>query len=163
VKALSYAASNRAADAGYIRTILGRRCRFNKWEPCDFDLAKKVSAMEDKEQMALVVDRAIQSAREEKQPVPKSGVRRAFTYRAMNRLIQGSAADMTKKALVEVFRAGYLPHIQVHDELDTSVSCQEDVQKISAIMRDAVPLCVPVRVDAEVGENWGALSGSFKW
>ena len=49
------------------------------------------------------------------------GSRRAYTYKALNRLIQGSAADMTKKAMIELHKEGITPHIQVHDELDISV------------------------------------------
>ena len=49
------------------------------------------------------------------------GSRRAYTYKALNKLIQGSAADMTKKAMVELYKEGIIPHIQVHDELDISV------------------------------------------
>ena len=49
------------------------------------------------------------------------GIKRAFTYKALNKLIQGSAADMTKKAMVDLYKEGIIPHIQVHDELDISV------------------------------------------
>ena len=47
--------------------------------------------------------------------------RPAFTYKALNRLIQGSAADMTKKAMVELYEQGIIPHIQIHDELCFSI------------------------------------------
>jgi DNA polymerase I-like protein with 3'-5' exonuclease and polymerase domains len=47
--------------------------------------------------------------------------RRAFTYKALNKLIQGSAADMTKKAMVDLYKQGFLAHIQIHDELDFSI------------------------------------------
>ena len=41
----------------------------------------------------------------------------AFTYKALNRLIQGSAADMTKKAMVDLYQKGIIPHIHMTDEL----------------------------------------------
>jgi DNA polymerase I-like protein with 3'-5' exonuclease and polymerase domains len=83
------------------------------------------------------------------------GIRRAFTYKALNRLIQGSAADMTKKAMVELHKEGITPHIQVHDELDISVDNNAD--KIKEIMESAVDLEVPNKVDYESGPNWGTI------
>ena len=82
-------------------------------------------------------------------------VKRAFVYKALNKLIQGSAADMTKKAMVECYKAGYTPLLQVHDELVFSVASQEDVDNITKIMEEAVLLCIPNKVDAEIGDNWG--------
>ena len=83
------------------------------------------------------------------------GIRRAFTYKALNKLIQGSAADMTKKAMVELYKEGIVPHIQVHDELDISVDNNSD--KIQEIMEHAVELEVPNKVDYESGPNWGNI------
>ena len=74
--------------------------------------------------------------------------RRAFTYKALNRLIQGSAADMTKKAMVELHKEG-ITHIQVHDELDVSVINDLEAAKIKDIMENAVDLEVPNKVDYE--------------
>jgi DNA polymerase-1 len=70
-------------------------------------------------------------------------------------LIQGSAADMTKKAMVELHKEGITPHIQVHDELDISVNNNAD--KIKEIMESAVELEVPIKVDYESGPNWGTI------
>ena len=83
--------------------------------------------------------------------------RRAFTYKALNRLIQGSAADMTKKAMVELHKEGITPHIQVHDELDVSVINDLEAAKIKDIMENAVDLEVPNKVDYESGPNWGEI------
>ena len=83
------------------------------------------------------------------------GIRRAYTYKALNRLIQGSAADMTKKAMIELHKQGITPHIQVHDELDISVDNNAD--KIKDIMELAVELEVPNKVDYESGPNWGEI------
>ena len=80
----------------------------------------------------------------------------------MNRLIQGSAADMTKKAMVDLYQEGFLPHTQVHDELDISVSNKEDCEKIMQIMADCVPLCVPNKVDAEIGTSWGTATQHYE-
>ena len=82
-------------------------------------------------------------------------IRRAFTYKALNKLIQGSAADMTKQAMLDLYEEGITPHIQVHDELDISVESEHQAQKIIAIMQDAVKLVVRNKVDYEKGPTWG--------
>ena len=83
------------------------------------------------------------------------GIKRAYTYKALNRLIQGSAADMTKKAMIELHKQGITPHIQVHDELDISVADKAEAAKIKSVMESAVDLEVPNKVDYESGPNWG--------
>jgi len=83
--------------------------------------------------------------------------RRAFTYKALNKLIQGSAADMTKKAMLELYKEGIIAHIQIHDELDISVESKEHADKIKQIMEDAVDLEIPNKVDYEEGDNWGSI------
>ena len=136
VKTLMDSVMRKAADNGRVRTWLGRRCRFNLWEPNQYGIHK-----------ALPHDAALA----EHGP----GIRRAYTYKALNRLIQGSAADMTKKAMVELHKEGIVPHIQVHDELDISVNGNAD--KIKEIMESAVQLEVPIKVDYEYGKNWGTI------
>ncbi len=128
----------RAQDLGRVRTLLGRRCRFNLWEPNQFGIHKALPHEE-----ALL----------EHGP----GIKRAYTYKALNKLIQGSAADMTKKAMIELYKEGIIPHIQVHDELDISVENPEHAEKIKDIMEKAVSLEVPNKVDYESGPNWGKI------
>jgi DNA polymerase I-like protein with 3'-5' exonuclease and polymerase domains len=86
-----------------------------------------------------------------------SGIRRAYTYKALNKLIQGSAADMTKKSMLDLYKEGVVAHIQIHDELDLSIESDEKVKKIVEIMENAVKLEVPNKVDYESGENWGDI------
>jgi DNA polymerase I-like protein with 3'-5' exonuclease and polymerase domains len=62
---------------------------------------------------------------------------------------------MTKKAMIELYKEGIIPHIQVHDELDISVKSPEHAEKIKEIMEYAVSLEVPNKVDYESGPNWG--------
>jgi len=133
-----YAVMKRAQDSGKIRTLLGRLCRFHLWEPNQFGIHK-----------ALPHEQAIL----EHGP----GIKRAYTYKALNKLIQGSAADMTKKAMLELYKAGITPHIQVHDELDISVENDKQAQQIVQIMESAVGLEVPNKVDYESGKNWGNI------
>ncbi len=138
VKQLMDAVMKRAQDSGKIRTLLGRLCRFHLWEPNYFGIHK-----------ALPHEQAIL----EHGP----GIRRAYTYKALNKLIQGSAADMTKKAMIELYKAGIIPHIQVHDELDISVKDDKQAKQIVEIMESAVGLEVPNKVDYESGKNWGDI------
>ena len=87
----------------------------------------------------------------------RSGNTRAFTYKALNKLIQGSAADMTKKAMLDLYKEGIIPHIQVHDELDISVKDDKQAKRIVDIMEAAVTLEIPNKVDYEFGKNWGTI------
>ena len=89
----------------------------------------------------------------------KPNIRRAFTYKALNKLIQGSAADMTKQAMLNLYREGIVPHIQIHDELDISVESPQQAKKIIEIMEEAVTLKIPNKVDYESGNNWGEING----
>ena len=138
VKQLMDNVMQRAQQRGQIRTLLGRLCRFHLWEPNMFGMHK-----------ALPHDQALL----EHGP----GIRRAYTYKALNRLIQGSAADMTKKAMLELYKEGIVPHIQVHDELDLSIESPEHADKVKEIMEHAVSLEVPNKVDYESGPNWGEI------
>ena len=138
VKQLMSKASNRAQERGQIRTLLGRLCRFHLWEPNSFGMHK---AMPHEDALA------------EHGP----GIKRAYTYKALNKLIQGSAADMTKKSMLELYKEGIVAHIQIHDELCVSVEDKTQVNKIKKIMEEAVTLEVPNKVDYESGKNWGTI------
>ena len=140
VKRLMNSVSNRAQKSGQIRTLLGRLCRFHLWEPNLFGMHK-----------ALPHEEALR----EHGP----GIRRAYTYKALNKLIQGSAADMTKKAMLDLYKEGIVPHIQIHDELDISVESDSQAKKIIEIMENAVKLEIPNKVDYESGKNWGDIYG----
>ena len=139
VKSLMNSVSNRAQQRGQIRTLLGRLCRFHLWEPNSFGMHK-----------ALPFEQAVQ----EHGP----GIKRAYTYKALNKLIQGSAADMTKKSMLDLYKEGIVAHIQIHDELDISVESSEQAKKIVEIMENAVKLEIPNKVDYESGKNWGTIN-----
>jgi DNA polymerase I-like protein with 3'-5' exonuclease and polymerase domains len=81
----------------------------------------------------------------------------AFIYKALNKLIQGSAADMTKKAMVLLYRKGIVPHIQIHDELCISIKNEKQASQIRKIMETSIKLEIPNKVDYESGPNWGTL------
>lgn len=128
------------ASGGAIRTLLGRKCRFPLWEPIQWGVNK-----------ALPYEEA----------VAKYGprVKRAMTYKGLNRLIQGSAADQTKAAMVALHKAGYRVLLQVHDELALSVQNKEQAQEAARLMVNAVQLEIPSKVDVEIGTSWGKSMG----
>jgi DNA polymerase I-like protein with 3'-5' exonuclease and polymerase domains len=138
VKGLADMVSSRASKHGQVRTLLGRKCRFDMWEPNSFGYNKPLPHEE---------------AIKEYGP----GIRRAFTYKALNKLIQGSAADQTKKAMVECYNEGLVPLLTVHDELCFSVSSEDQASRIKEIMETCVDLRVPSKVDQELGDNWGEV------
>ena len=138
IKELTDRTMRRASEKGYIRTIMGRKCRFHLWEPNHFGVHK-----------------ALPKEQAEVEYGGMNKIKRAWTYKALNRLIQGSAADQTKMAMVKLYKEGFLPMIQVHDELDMSFSSEEEKKKIIEIMEHALDLRVPSKVDAEIGPSWG--------
>jgi len=141
VKGLMHGVMNRLDEkdaSGSLRSILGRKCRFDLWEPDSFGMNK-----------ALPYRDAVKEYGE------TTRLKRAFTYKALNRLIQASAADMTKQAMVNLYKEGHLPMLQVHDEIAMSVDNREQAQEFAKIMENAVPLEVPNKCDVEVGPSWG--------
>tara|TARA_R100000655_G_C2994934_1_gene193592 strand:- start:922 stop:2820 length:1899 start_codon:yes stop_codon:yes gene_type:complete len=138
VKRIADMATKQAAQYGQIRTLLGRKCRFDLWEPNSFGYNKPMKH---------------EDAIKEYGP----GIRRAFTYKALNKLIQGSAADQTKKAMAECYKEGLMPLLTVHDELCFSISSEEQASRIKEIMETCVDLRVPSKVDQELGDNWGEV------
>jgi DNA polymerase I-like protein with 3'-5' exonuclease and polymerase domains len=133
--------SAHAQTSGSIGTLLGRRCRFNQWEPTTFGMHTPMTY------------------EEAERTYGRGRIKRAMTYKALNKLIQGSAADMTKKAMLDLYEEGIIPHIQIHDELDISVESDEQAKKIVEIMENAVTLAVPNKVDYESGKTWGDIYG----
>jgi DNA polymerase I-like protein with 3'-5' exonuclease and polymerase domains len=124
------------ASGGSIRTLLGRKCRFPLWEPIEWGVNK-----------ALPHEQAVVAYG------PR--IKRAGTYKGLNKLIQGSAADQTKAAMVALAKAGFDPILQVHDELALSVRSRDEAQAAAEIMANAVRLEVPSRCDVEIGPSWG--------
>ena len=164
VKQLMNKAMKAAESKGEVKTLLDRRCRFPKYEPIlkGSDWGTFVPA-EDHERMLELQKMGPTLLDEDGNDTGKknywheNSTRRAFTYKALNKLIQGSAADMTKKAMVELYKEGILSHIQVHDELDFSVESDSHADKIKDIMEHAVDLEVPNKVDYESGPSWGEI------
>ena len=138
VKQLMDNVSRKANDRGKIRTLLGRACHFDLWQPVQFGVFKPLPLEEARKNY-------------------DEPLKRAFTYKALNKLIQGSAADMTKKSMVALYKKGIIPHIQIHDEVDISVESDKKAEQIVQIMEEAVVLQIPNKVDYESGANWGDI------
>ena len=137
VKRLAEAVTNSSSKYGFIRTIKGRKCRFDMWEPATFGMNK---AMQYEEAKAIY----------------GNNIRRAFTYKALNRLIQGSAADQTKQAMINCYKQGFKPLLQIHDELCFSINSENDISKVKEVMENAIEeLKVPFKVDIALGKSWG--------
>ena len=170
VKQLTNKLMTAAQRNGKIKTILNRKCRFPKYEPVlkgndwgkyippqDHERMLELQAMGPyvkDEEGEFIIDK---DGNKQKNYWHENDSRRAFTYKALNKLIQGSAADMTKKAMLELYKEGIVPHIQIHDELDISVKNDLEAKKIKDIMESAVNLQIPNKVDYESGPNWGSI------
>ena len=129
---------NEKSSSGSIRSIRGRKCRFDLWEPDTFSMNK-----------ALPYKEALKEYGE------TTKLKRAYSYKALNRLIQASAADMTKQSMVNLYKEGIIPLIQIHDEIAVSVKDKNTAKDIAKIMENAVLLEVPNKCDVEIGPSWG--------
>ena len=186
VRELSNGLMNFAEKNKSVFTLEDRFCRFDKWEPRDkeWDEDRKIfiyTEYVEKEQENGEIKKEIQRS-----PVPildkkeaedhylasrsrslakndphckmfEEFYKPAFTYKALNKLIQGSAADMTKKAMVKLYKAGILPHIQIHDELCLSINSIKQAELIKKIMEEAISLLIPNKVNYKKGGNWGNI------
>ena len=128
-----------AEQRGCITTLGGRKCHFDLWEAVGF--------LHDEKQTPL----PLQEAKDKY----GDNLKRSFTYKALNKLIQGSAADMTKLAMRDLWKEGLVPHIQIHDELDYSIFNKEQAEIVIDRMVNCVKMRVPLVVDYESGSNWG--------
>ena len=137
IRALQDQCARVAMERGYIKTFAGRRCRFDLWEG-RYERNLPLPLKEAKEKYG-------------------DDLKRSYTYKALNRLIQGSAADMTKLAMIGLWEEGIVPHLQVHDEVDISIENREQANTVTKIMENCVKLAVPLLVDQELGKSWGEI------
>jgi DNA polymerase I-like protein with 3'-5' exonuclease and polymerase domains len=137
VKLLSDRCMQTASEKGVIRTKKGRKCRFNLWEPRDFGLHN-----------AETFENAVAK-------YGRDNIKRAYTYKALNRLIQGSSADQTKQAMLACADAGHIPILQIHDELCFNIKDKKMADEIKKIMEGCIEFKVPFVVDKKLGDSWG--------
>jgi len=140
VKMLSDRCMNKANEEGVIRTKKGRKCRFDMWEPIDFGIHTPETFENASAKYGA------------------KNIKRAFTFKALNRLIQGSAADQTKQAVVSCNEIGHTPILQIHDELCFNVKDDNDTKKIKETMEQCMQFKVPSVVDIKLGNDFGQAS-----
>ena len=169
VRQLSQDLSEFASDEGLLFTLGDRFCRFDKWESRDKEWNPETNRFTEvklypTEEEAIDGYKLEQMTKYKKLTDPeceyfKKFYTRAFTYKALNRLVQGSAADMTKKAMVDLYGKGIVPHIQIHDELCVSIPTkdQETRTMVQETMEQAIKLEINNKVDCEHGPNWGSI------
>ena len=168
VRDLSQRLSKFASKNGLLFTLGDRFCRFDKWETRDKEWDPKINRFTEVElyatkEKAMDAYRLDQMEKYGKYIDPdcehfEKHYARAFTYRAFNRLIQGSAADMTKKAMVDLYEKGIVPHIQIHDELCVSIRNKKERNMVHAAMENTMKLNIKNKVDYEFGPNWGTTN-----
>ena len=168
VRDLSQRLSKFASKNGLLFTLGDRFCRFDKWETRDKEWDPKINRFTEVElyatkEKAMDAYRLDQMEKYGKYIDPdcehfEKHYARAFTYRAFNRLIQGSAADMTKKAMVDLYEKGIVPHIQIHDELCVSIRNKKEKNMVHAAMENTMKLNIKNKVDYEFGPNWGTTN-----
>jgi len=172
VKKLSQDLIEFAEDNKLLFTLGDRFCRFNRWETRDREWNSKINRYdpvdiltEEKAKIAFkaeLLDKFKDSIADNYMKDFTNYYKPAFTYKALNRLIQGSAADMTKKAMVDLYEQGILPQIQIHDELCLSIDSEEKAKIVKTTMEMAIPLKVPNKVTYKKGTNWGNIKEDKK-
>lgn len=155
LKGFMQCASRRAETVGAVTTLLGRHSRYNLWTAKNWAKSQHLG-MKTKEDIDLDIERL--GAGSEWYGVP---LVRAKTFSAMNHIVQGSAADQTKLAMLTCYENKIvLPYTQIHDALDCPIDkSRKDahIREIHDAMVHAMELVVPTVVDVEVGETWGSV------
>jgi DNA polymerase I-like protein with 3'-5' exonuclease and polymerase domains len=131
---------NVAKNRGYVKTILGRKRRFEEWENAEYG-AKWEPPVSREKALAKFTK-----------------IRRAGTYKAINSIVQGSAADQTKSAIIKLADAGFIPMLQVYDEISVNILSQEEAEFVKETMEHAIEFTVPHLVEYKIGNNWGEAS-----
>lgn len=137
--------SEEASNTGIIKTFLGRKSRFDLWEPGGWGNQEKAVALPMREALLRY-----------------GKIRRAYVHKALNRKLQGSAADLMKMAMWQLYHSGVfaytgVPRLTVHDELDFSNpgGQEEAYQYVHHVLENVTKLRVPIKADRESGPDWG--------
>ncbi len=156
VQALFEKCEGLAQRRGYIRLYDGARRHWDDWEPRYLSPSERSRGYAEGHRMnSCPRAEAVARTQNEVHPWHGKSLRRADVRKAMNALIQGSAARHTKLWMRAVWREGIVPLLQLHDELDASVRSKEEAVIVQRLGMEVVKLQVPVMVDVEFGKNWG--------
>lgn len=166
VKQLMTKCTKAADRRGYIVMLDGARMHFNMWEAAWLTKAERDRGFADHYPMnECPLEEARQRAATKGHPWFGARLKRAFTHKAGNGLIQGGAARMGKMAMREMWRMGVTPLLQMHDEFPCSISKEKDGRAVAAAMREVgkqFGALVPFRVDEEYGHNWATAKLPWK-
>jgi DNA polymerase-1 len=144
VKEIADSCTNAAQKRGYIKTLLGRRRHFNFWEPIDSFKMRQ----EGKDVSPCRLEFA-------EQKWPGLRLQRANAHKALNALIQGSAADMNKAALIKIRReCDVIPYMAVHDEIDFPANDEAHANQCKGSAETCVTMTVPIKADLSLGKSW---------
>jgi DNA polymerase I-like protein with 3'-5' exonuclease and polymerase domains len=157
-----------ASDNRLLFTLHDRFCRFDKFESTDKHWNNETNRFDPvplyTEEKAKQAYQAEVTEKYKDDKIPADYMKHfdrhyvpAFTYKALNRLIQGGAADMTKKAMVDLYEKGILPQIQIHDELCLSIKDDKQAMEVKETMERAIPLEVNNKTNYKHGKNWGTI------
>jgi DNA polymerase I-like protein with 3'-5' exonuclease and polymerase domains len=153
--------SRYAANHGFIKLIDGARNHFNLWEPAmrDYNMEREYKERTPEVDTSPCLEDEYERRKKNKNhPWYGEQKKRAFTHKAFNRMIQGSAARQTKKAMVDLVKAGFQPVLQLHDELCFSLSNEKQAKECAEIMEQAMPvITIPMLTDVKLGPSWGQL------
>ena len=114
VRQLAVRCQSAAAKQGYLELYDGARRHWDAWEAPEIAWTKGTGPCSREE--------AERRVRDPDHPWYRRWIRRAETHKAMNALIQGSAARHTKLWMRACWREGIVPLLQMHDALDCSVA-----------------------------------------
>ena len=159
IRALASAVMGAASRRSGVRTLLGRKCRFPMRELKGFSKEYKTPIHVDKleERWRDILNTPDDLRDKDWASMNPRRYQVAFVYKALNRLIQASAADQTKHAMKDCMDHGHWPMLTVHDELCFSIESDEQVTEIKDLMENCAPgLTIPSKVDVGLGANWGS-------
>jgi len=153
IKRLGEECSRHAAEKGYIKLIDGALCHFDSYECAQYGVQGLPVSFEEAQRKRGTKD----------DPWYNKSIRRAYTHKACNRLIQGSAARQTKSAMRDCWRAGITPLLTIHDELGFSVRSKEEAMEAARMMVETIKFTIPMKCDVEFGASWGDSMRGRSW
>ncbi len=156
VKQLGQRCQGLADRRGYIKMFDGARSHFDFWGVAWLSKDERERGYAEGYAMKECY---LEEARERQQiaghPWAGERLKRAHVHKAMNRRIQGNAARQTKLAMAQCWDEGFVPMLQMHDQLCFSFDDPKAGERVEEIMRTVYTCSVPFLVDGDWGVNWG--------